>query len=193
MKLFEGLKKGRVGAAARAGVGFVTVSIVGAIGLVLVAVVLWAAALTPFGLWAGLPVIAASIIVALLLWRQAHRELEPPSRHARSVDALAPLLGLVEPDQGRRSLDTPKGKIVRPPRVKLVDLPTWQVSSVPRLAVHKPAIPDAESLKRTFDQAYAAGQFNDAERVLAELETMPGQGDWTRRKRRLVRQQRERS
>jgi len=191
MTLLEGLMKSRFGAAARAGAGFVTVSLVGAIGLVVVAVVLWAASLTPFGLWAGLPVIAASAIVAWLLWRQAQSQTGTPSQRPASAQSLASLWSAGS-HQMARSLDNQEAGVARPARVRLIGRPAAAPSLMPRLVVRDAAAHDAEALKRAFDQAFSAGQFNEAERVLAELETVPGQGEWASRKHRLVRQQRER-
>jgi len=192
MNPLERIMKGRFGAAARAGAGFVTVSIIGAIGLVVVAVVLWAASLTPFGLWAGLPVIAAGAIAARVLWRQG--QANPQTLPQDFPSAESP-----PPSSGWRRVAAPgwvdgvEGGVARPARVKLIGLPASPMARTPRLGVKRPEAPDAEDLKRVFDQAFAAGRFDEAERVLAELEGMPGQVDWTRRKQRLVRQQRTRS
>lgn len=183
MNPLDWILNGRFGAAVRAGAGFVTVSIVGAIGLVVVAIVLWAASLTPFGLWAGVPVIAAGVLVALLIWRQGR---------AKSVTGSVSLepLSWSQADLPRWP-EKPELGVATKSRVKLIG-PTPFLSRMPRLADSRSSVKTEEDLKRMFDQAFAAAQFDEADRVLTELALMPNQGEWTRRKRRLVRQQRAR-
>jgi hypothetical protein len=195
MNPLEWIMKGRFGAAARAGAAFVTVSIIGAIGLVVVAIVLWAASLTPFGLWAGLPVIAAGAIVALALWRQSRAELEAPLQHSASLESREPLSwsGRMLQAGASREPENFEAEVARLPRVKLIGFPASLVPRVHRLVAKEPGTLDADDLKRRFDQAFAAERFDEAERVLSELATMPGQIEWTERKQRLVRQQRARS
>jgi len=183
MNPLDWIMKGRFGAAARAGAGFVTVSIVGAIGLVVLAIVMWAASLTPFGLWAALPVIAAAGLVAFALWRQGQTVPDVPRQHPAPLSLSLP--GGVGGADGAVPIQTP--------RVKLIGMPAALVARVHRPIAEAPAIPDADALKRRFDQAFAAGQFDDADRVLKELALLPGQAEWALRKQRLVRQQRARS
>jgi hypothetical protein len=183
MNPLEWVMKGRFGAAARAGAGFLTVSIIGAVGLLAVAIVLWAASLTPFGLWAGLPVIAIGVLVAAWLWRDAMGQ-------AKSEGSTA-LLEFREPSFWSRGPAPAQDKptAARLPRVKLTGLPA---SVIPH--VQKPAgVPDADALRRAFDQAFAAGNLDEADRVLTKLAVMAGQSEWARRKQRLVGQQRARS
>ncbi len=190
MNPLEWIMRGRFAAAARAGAGFVTVSIVGAMALIVLAIVLWAASLTPFGLWAGVPVIAAGGIVALALWRQGQPGPASSRRSTAPLD-FAPS-SRWSPGAGRAG---GPGRVEAEParlqRVKLIPMP-----SVPRLlrpTAKAPKARDADDLKRTFDQALAAAEFDEAERILSEVAAMPGQGDWARRKQLLVRQQRARS
>jgi hypothetical protein len=183
MNLFEWITRGRFGAAIRAGAGFVTVSIIGAVVLVVLAIVLWAASLTPFGLWAALPVIAAGAIVALVLWWRERPGAGASPRHSAVLGSSAGAPGLP---------DDPAAEAARRPNIRLIGLPGPQVPRVRRKAPREPRAPDAEDLKRTFDQAFAAGRFDEAETALTELARMPGQIDWTRRKQRLVSQQRAR-
>jgi hypothetical protein len=193
MNPLEWMMKGRFGAAARAGAGFVAVSIVGAIGLVVVAIVLWAASLTPFGLWAGLPVIAAGAIVALAVWRQGRGGSETPFPHSASLEFRAPFSWPGRTHQTGAPETSEDPEVARPARVRLIGLPASLISRAHRPVAKEPGPPDADDLKRRFDQAFAARQFDEAERVLTELASMPGQIEWTRRKQRLVRQLRARS
>jgi hypothetical protein len=195
MNPLDWMMKGRFGAAARAGAGFVAVSIVGAIGLVVVAIVLWAASLTPFGLWAGLPVIAAGAIVALAVWRQGRAGPETSLPQSASLEFRAPFSwpGRTLQTGAPRTPENPGVEVARPGRVKLIGFPASPGPRAHRPVTKEPGPPDAGDLKRRFDQAFAARQFDEAERVLTELALMPGQIEWTRRKQRLVRQLRARS
>lgn len=181
MNPLDWIMKGRFAAAAKAGAGFVTVSIVGAVGLVVVAIVLWAASLTPFGLWAGVPVIAAGVATALVLWRQGRA----------GTPAQPAMLELQTPLSWPNN-DRPE-EVVRQPRFKLMGSPAPPVPRLARPVAKEPGAQSVDDLKRNFDQAFAAGRFDEAERMLAELTNRPGQADWAQRKQRLVRQQRARS
>jgi hypothetical protein len=185
MNPLEWILKGRFGTAARAGAGFVTVSIVGAIGLVVVAVVLWAASLTPFGLWAGVPVLAAGGAVAYSIWRQGRGMADGSLEQSAALELRAPS------SWSGGSLPAGEAPNSSLPRFRLIGSRGAAVPSARRAVVAAPAT--ADDLKRSFDQALAAGQFDQAERVLGELEVMPGQAEWARRKQRLVRQQRART
>lgn len=185
MNSLEWILKGRFGTAARAGAGFVTVSIVGAIGLVVVAIVLWAASLTPFELWAGVPVLVAGGAVALSIWRQGRGVADTSLEQSASLELRAPS------SWSGGSLPVAEAPARNLPRIKLIGSRAAALPSARSPVVAAPAT--ADDLKRSFDQALAVGQFDEAERVLGKLETMPGQADWTRRKQRLVRQQRART
>src|SRR3954452_19141578 len=120
MNPLDWIMKGRFGAAARAGAGFVTVSIVGAIGLVVLAIVMWAASLTPFGLWAALPVIAAAGLVAFALWRQGQTVPDVPRQHPAPLSLSLP--GGVGGVDGAVPVPTP--------RIKLIGMPAALVARV---------------------------------------------------------------
>jgi len=188
MNILNRFLHGKLGAAARAGVTFLTVSVIGAVALVILALVLWAASLTPFGMWAGLPVIALGAGAAAAVWRRGQAAARSPGEQAALLQSS---VSFSEPI-GLLTDAVPAAPAPTAPRVRVIEAPARTVPRLRSPLLPEPGGGETEALKRAFDQAFAAGRLEEAEGMLDRLTDDPGQLDWTRRKRRLLDQQRAR-
>lgn len=156
MDIINRLLKSRFRAELHALLAFVVVAGLGALVLLVVAAVLWAASLTPFGGWAALAVLTISVAVAAgIWWRTRHRPT--------SQKVLSPVAKRLGPD----------GNVLDPVR------PSIRPRVLDQAATDSP-----EAMKRRFDQLVGEGRLREAEQMLDRLE--PVDAAWVSRKRRLL-------